>query len=46
MARSDLHWTDFIEVDKEDIFAFNNIEDKGFKTIGVNGDVVAGTLFT
>jgi hypothetical protein len=29
-ARSDLHWTDFINVPKEDIKEMNNIESKGF----------------
>jgi len=31
-ARSDYHWTDFIEVPKEDIIALNDYECKGIKT--------------
>jgi hypothetical protein len=30
-ARSDLHWTDFIEVPKRDLLAINQVSSKGFK---------------
>jgi len=41
MARSDLHWTDFIEVPKEDVKKINDISEKGFKeselAVGLSG---------
>jgi len=37
MARSDLNWTDFIYIPKEDILEMRKME-KGFKATGVNGN--------
>ena len=36
-ARSDLHWTDFIQVPKEDILKINSYSQKGFNNSGLTG---------
>jgi hypothetical protein len=42
-ARSDLHWTDFIKVPKEDILKINNYSQKGFNNSGLTGTYRNGT---
>ena len=43
-ARSDYHWTDFIEVPKEDILAMNDYECKGIKT-STDGVSIPGSSY-
>jgi len=43
-ARSDYHWTDFIEVPKEDICALNDFQCKGVKTL-VDGVSIPSTSY-
>jgi len=38
MARSDLHWTDFVHIPKDDIIALKEIPNKGFMATGINGN--------
>lgn len=40
MARSDLNWTDFIHVPKEDIIKIKDIQTKGFIGIEDNGELI------
>ena len=42
-ARSDLNWTDFIKVPKEDILKINNYSQKGFNNSGLTGTYRNGT---
>ena len=42
-ARSDLHWTDFIQVPKEDILKINSYSQKGFNNSGLTGTYRNGT---